>query len=289
MRSSSAIAAAWPTSGSEPEPRPRVICPPMCSVTSAALCCSDCRSVLTAMNSTPATPASIMRLTALTPPRRRRPPAARAGARRPWPRFWLVAGTVLPLRPVARALKHVRGMSARRPRSGAPWGWGSGSRRNRAAVRGLFALGLARTLLGLLLGRGLALLSGASTSVRLKSCEQRTLEQACSLPPAFATLQANGRRRPGKAGRGPCPAAARGASPRAPAQRARRPRARLRRARIPSPKERLSAAFAQDIPHDVMERPGERRARYRPRDEPQISRAAVHQPVLRVVGVGGGA
>jgi cell division protein FtsZ len=59
--------------------------------------------------------------------------------------------------------------------------------------------------------------------------------------------------------------------------------------RIPSPKERLSAAFAHDIPHDVLERPGERQPReYRPRDEPQLSsRAAVHQPVLRVVGVGG--
>ncbi len=56
---------------------------------------------------------------------------------------------------------------------------------------------------------------------------------------------------------------------------------------IPSPKERLSAAFAQDIPHDIMERPGKGRREYRPRDEPQISRPAVHQPVLRVVGVGG--
>jgi cell division protein FtsZ len=56
---------------------------------------------------------------------------------------------------------------------------------------------------------------------------------------------------------------------------------------VPSPKERLSAAFSQDIPHNVMERPGEPVRQYRPRDEPQISRA-VHQPVLRVVGVGGG-
>jgi cell division protein FtsZ len=61
--------------------------------------------------------------------------------------------------------------------------------------------------------------------------------------------------------------------------------------RIPSPKERLSAAFSHDIPHDVLERPkpertGERE--YRPRDEPAVARASiVHQPVLRVVGVGG--
>jgi cell division protein FtsZ len=56
--------------------------------------------------------------------------------------------------------------------------------------------------------------------------------------------------------------------------------------RIPSPKERLSAAFAQDIPHDVME-PAPKRE-YRPRDEPALpSRSSVHQPVLRVVGVGG--
>jgi cell division protein FtsZ len=56
--------------------------------------------------------------------------------------------------------------------------------------------------------------------------------------------------------------------------------------RVPSPKERLSAAFAHDIPHDVLERPGAQRE-YRPRDEPRISRAKVHQPVLRVAGVGG--
>jgi cell division protein FtsZ len=57
--------------------------------------------------------------------------------------------------------------------------------------------------------------------------------------------------------------------------------------RVPSPKERLSAAFAQDIPHDVLERPGEPRREHRPRDEPRISRTKVHQPVLRVAGVGG--
>jgi len=57
--------------------------------------------------------------------------------------------------------------------------------------------------------------------------------------------------------------------------------------RVPSPKERLSAAFAHDIPHDVLERPTGTQREYRPRDEPRISRAQVHQPVLRVAGVGG--
>ena len=41
---------------------------PIWSVTCAAHCCSDCASVLSARNSTPAISASIMRLTALTPP-----------------------------------------------------------------------------------------------------------------------------------------------------------------------------------------------------------------------------
>jgi cell division protein FtsZ len=61
--------------------------------------------------------------------------------------------------------------------------------------------------------------------------------------------------------------------------------------RIPTPKERLSAAFAQDIPHDILERPGKGRGakrEYRPRDEPKLSsQTTVHRPVLRVVGVGG--
>ncbi|MGH2979404.1 MAG: hypothetical protein ACRDLQ_07180, partial [Solirubrobacterales bacterium] len=48
---------------------------------------------------------------------------------------------------------------------------------------------------------------------------------------------------------------------------------------VPSPKERLSAAFAHDIPHDVLERPSGTDREYRPRDEPRISRAKVHQPV----------
>jgi cell division protein FtsZ len=56
---------------------------------------------------------------------------------------------------------------------------------------------------------------------------------------------------------------------------------------VPTPKERLSAAFAHDIPHDVLERPTGTDREYRPRDEPRISRTTVHQPVLRVAGVGG--
>jgi cell division protein FtsZ len=55
--------------------------------------------------------------------------------------------------------------------------------------------------------------------------------------------------------------------------------------RVPSPKERLSAAFSHDIPHDLLERPGD--TSYRARDEPQIAPRAVRRPVLRVVGVGG--
>src|SRR5579875_1125723 len=90
MRSYSSLAAWRPRPGSAPEPRPPVALSPICSVTSAVDCCSDCRSVLMAMNSTPATSASTMRLTAFTPapptPRstglasRRRSPAAPASA-----------------------------------------------------------------------------------------------------------------------------------------------------------------------------------------------------------------
>ena len=63
----SSIAAARPRSGFEPDPSPRVMPWPMCSVMSAVDCCSDCRSVLIATNSTPSTSASTIRLTALTP------------------------------------------------------------------------------------------------------------------------------------------------------------------------------------------------------------------------------
>ena len=59
---------ARPTSGSDPAPSPRVSWRPMSSFTSASESSSDCASVLMAMNSTPLSPASIMRLTALQPP-----------------------------------------------------------------------------------------------------------------------------------------------------------------------------------------------------------------------------
>ena len=68
IRSESSIAAARPWSGLEPEPRPRVICAPSWSFTCASDDCSDCASVLNARNSTPGISASIMRLTAFTPP-----------------------------------------------------------------------------------------------------------------------------------------------------------------------------------------------------------------------------
>ncbi len=72
--STSSISSAWssaalaPTSGFAPAPRPRVSSRPMSSLTSASLMRSACASVLIAMNSTPLSPTSIIRLTALTPP-----------------------------------------------------------------------------------------------------------------------------------------------------------------------------------------------------------------------------
>ncbi len=61
-------AAALPTCGSAPAPRPRVAAEPICTLTSASIIRSACASVLTAMNSTPERPASTMRLTAFVPP-----------------------------------------------------------------------------------------------------------------------------------------------------------------------------------------------------------------------------
>ncbi len=61
-------AALWPTSGAAPAPRPRVSSRPMSSLTSASDISRACASVFTAMNSTPLSPTSIMRFTALTPP-----------------------------------------------------------------------------------------------------------------------------------------------------------------------------------------------------------------------------
>src|ERR1039457_737639 len=52
---------------SAPAANPPVSSGPMCRVMSAVDCCSDCRSVFTARNSTPSTSASTMRLTAFTP------------------------------------------------------------------------------------------------------------------------------------------------------------------------------------------------------------------------------
>ena len=61
-------AAARPTAGSAPAPRPRVAFEPMWIFTSASHIMSACASVLTAMNSTPVNPASTIRLTAFVPP-----------------------------------------------------------------------------------------------------------------------------------------------------------------------------------------------------------------------------
>ena len=72
--STSLISSAWsstaerPTSGSLPAPSPRVSSRPMSSLMSASLSNSAWASVLTATNSTPRRSASIMRLTAFTPP-----------------------------------------------------------------------------------------------------------------------------------------------------------------------------------------------------------------------------
>jgi cell division protein FtsZ len=57
--------------------------------------------------------------------------------------------------------------------------------------------------------------------------------------------------------------------------------------RVPSAKERLNAAFSQDIPSDLLERPRGRDRQYRPREEPRIEARDVRRPILRVVGVGG--
>ncbi len=61
-------AALRPTSGLAPAPRPRVSSRPTSSFTSASLMRRACASVLIAMNSTPLSPTSIIRLMALTPP-----------------------------------------------------------------------------------------------------------------------------------------------------------------------------------------------------------------------------
>jgi hypothetical protein len=62
------VAAAIPTSGFAPAPSPRVPFDPIWILTSASDINSACASVLTAMNSTPDSPASTMRVTAFVPP-----------------------------------------------------------------------------------------------------------------------------------------------------------------------------------------------------------------------------
>ncbi len=62
------VAAAIPTAGSAPAPRPRVPCEPIWILTSASAMSRACASVLTAMNSTPDRPASTIRVTAFVPP-----------------------------------------------------------------------------------------------------------------------------------------------------------------------------------------------------------------------------
>src|ERR1700737_1045045 len=59
--------------------------------------------------------------------------------------------------------------------------------------------------------------------------------------------------------------------------------------RVPSPKERLRQAFSSDIPENVMERPavGAVMDDYN-RDHPAGAPGPVGQPIIRVVGVGGG-
>src|SRR5438132_12902530 len=60
---------AWrPISGRAPAPRPRVNFFPICVFTSALLLSRACASVLTEMNSTPCSPSSTMRFSALPPP-----------------------------------------------------------------------------------------------------------------------------------------------------------------------------------------------------------------------------
>ena len=68
MSSRDSAAAPWPTSGLAPAPRPLVSSWPMLSLMSASHIASAWASVLQATNSTPRSPASTMRLTALVPP-----------------------------------------------------------------------------------------------------------------------------------------------------------------------------------------------------------------------------
>ena len=66
--SSLSSAALRPTSGRPPAPKPRVNFGPSWITVSAFVLLKACTSVFAAMNSTPETPSSIMRLIALPPP-----------------------------------------------------------------------------------------------------------------------------------------------------------------------------------------------------------------------------
>src|SRR5262249_13726255 len=66
--SASSRAPRRPTSGLAPAPRPLVSLVPSWIFTGARDICSACKSVLATTNSTPSTPAQIMRFTALPPP-----------------------------------------------------------------------------------------------------------------------------------------------------------------------------------------------------------------------------
>jgi cell division protein FtsZ len=62
--------------------------------------------------------------------------------------------------------------------------------------------------------------------------------------------------------------------------------AELEGVRVPSPRERLRAAFSQEIPEDVMDRPARRASRSHA-GEQQATVGPAGAPVIRVVGVGG--
>ena len=67
IAASSSSAERRPVDGSPPEPRPRVVLTPICTRVGASDCASACMSVFATMNSTPRSPAPIMRFTALPP------------------------------------------------------------------------------------------------------------------------------------------------------------------------------------------------------------------------------
>ncbi len=58
--------------------------------------------------------------------------------------------------------------------------------------------------------------------------------------------------------------------------------------RVPSPQERLRHAFSSEIPENLMERGAPRRPAAEHREAAEPSAAVAGQPVIRVVGVGGG-